>query len=228
MPLKNHQIRYLRGLTHGLNPVVMVAERGLAPSVMNEIEIAGHVLDNLLPGGGALAIPHNLFVKDDLLLVSQYEDGLLVYDIHQPLTPKLIAWYDTHPENTIYNGYYGNWGNYPWLPSGTIVTVDMQNGLFLLRLDAVSKANEPQQTSTLRTNVFPNPTNGPLQIALENAAMPWQFRLFDLNGKVLLEQTDLNQPQVVLQTAGLPQGLFFLEIQDAHQRKHVQKIAIGD
>lgn len=40
MPLKNHQIRYLRGLTHGLNPVVMVAERGLAPSVMNEIEIA--------------------------------------------------------------------------------------------------------------------------------------------------------------------------------------------
>ena len=40
MALKNAQKRYLRGLTHGLNPVVMVAERGLAPSVLKEMEIA--------------------------------------------------------------------------------------------------------------------------------------------------------------------------------------------
>lgn len=40
MALKNAQRRFLRGLTHGLNPVVMVAERGLAPTVMKEIEIA--------------------------------------------------------------------------------------------------------------------------------------------------------------------------------------------
>lgn len=40
MALKNAQKRYLRGLTHGLSPVVMVAERGLAPSVIKEIEIA--------------------------------------------------------------------------------------------------------------------------------------------------------------------------------------------
>lgn len=40
MALKNAQKRYLRGLTHGLSPVVMVAERGLAPSVMKELEIA--------------------------------------------------------------------------------------------------------------------------------------------------------------------------------------------
>jgi len=40
MALKNAQKRFLRGLTHGLNPVVMVADRGLAPSVMKEVEIA--------------------------------------------------------------------------------------------------------------------------------------------------------------------------------------------
>ena len=40
MALKNAQKRYLRGLTHGLKPVVMVAERGLAPSVLKEMEIA--------------------------------------------------------------------------------------------------------------------------------------------------------------------------------------------
>ncbi len=40
MALKNAQKRYLRGLTHSLNPVVMVAERGLAPTVLNEVDIA--------------------------------------------------------------------------------------------------------------------------------------------------------------------------------------------
>ena len=40
MALKNAQKRYLRGLTHALNPVVMIAERGLAPSVLKEMEIA--------------------------------------------------------------------------------------------------------------------------------------------------------------------------------------------
>jgi RNA-binding protein len=40
MALNNAQRKYLRGLTHGLNPVVMVAERGLVPSVLKEVEIA--------------------------------------------------------------------------------------------------------------------------------------------------------------------------------------------
>jgi RNA-binding protein len=40
MAVSNAQRKYLRGMTHGLNPVVMVAERGLAPTVMKEIEIA--------------------------------------------------------------------------------------------------------------------------------------------------------------------------------------------
>lgn len=40
MALDKAQKKFLRGLTHALHPVVMIAERGLAPSVMNEIEIA--------------------------------------------------------------------------------------------------------------------------------------------------------------------------------------------
>lgn len=43
MALDKAQKRFLRGLTHHLNPVVMIAERGLAASVMKEIEGAlGH------------------------------------------------------------------------------------------------------------------------------------------------------------------------------------------
>ena len=40
MSLNNRQIRHLRGLTHSLQPVVMVADKGLTENVMAEIESA--------------------------------------------------------------------------------------------------------------------------------------------------------------------------------------------
>ncbi len=40
MPLNPRQKRQLRGLTHQLQPVVMVADKGLNENVMNEIEAA--------------------------------------------------------------------------------------------------------------------------------------------------------------------------------------------
>lgn len=40
MPLSNRQLRHLRGLTHRLRPVVIVAERGLSENVMAEIDSA--------------------------------------------------------------------------------------------------------------------------------------------------------------------------------------------
>lgn len=40
MTLSNRQLRHLRGLTHNLQPVVMVADKGLTDNVMAEIESA--------------------------------------------------------------------------------------------------------------------------------------------------------------------------------------------
>ncbi|MEE4638635.1 MAG: YhbY family RNA-binding protein [Wenzhouxiangella sp.] len=40
MPLSNTQRKYLRGLTHDLDPVVMVADKGLSDNVRAEIEQA--------------------------------------------------------------------------------------------------------------------------------------------------------------------------------------------
>jgi RNA-binding protein len=40
MSLSSKQVRYLRGLTHHLKPVVTVAEKGLSENVMAEIETA--------------------------------------------------------------------------------------------------------------------------------------------------------------------------------------------
>ena len=40
MSLSNRQVRYLRGLTHHIKPVVMVSDKGLSENVMAEIETA--------------------------------------------------------------------------------------------------------------------------------------------------------------------------------------------
>lgn len=40
MSLSNRQLRYLRGLTHHLKPVVMVGDKGLTENVLAEIESA--------------------------------------------------------------------------------------------------------------------------------------------------------------------------------------------
>ncbi len=40
MSLTNSQLRHLRGLSHKLKPVVMVADKGLSENVLSEIETA--------------------------------------------------------------------------------------------------------------------------------------------------------------------------------------------
>lgn len=80
--------------------------------------------------------PHNPFLRGDLLFCSYYEDGLQVFDVSDPLNPQQVAYYDTYPDNTTYNGYNGNWGAYPFLPSGRILASDIVSGLFVLELDA--------------------------------------------------------------------------------------------
>jgi RNA-binding protein len=38
--MNKHAIKFLRGISHGINPVVMIADKGLTDNVMSEIEIA--------------------------------------------------------------------------------------------------------------------------------------------------------------------------------------------
>ncbi len=80
------------------------------------------------------SIAHNLMIKDNLVFVSYYHDGLQVFDITNPLNPERVAYYDTYmPENT--GGYAGSWGVYCFLPSGNILISDVQSGLFVLKMN---------------------------------------------------------------------------------------------
>jgi len=82
------------------------------------------------------AIAHNVLVHGNMLYVSYYHDGVVVFDITDPANPTLVAQYDTFDEQNGYHSYQGAWGVYPYLPSGTILVSDFENGLFVLTMDS--------------------------------------------------------------------------------------------
>ena len=88
------------------------------------------------------SIAHNLMIKDNLVYLSYYQDGLQVFDISDPSNPVQIAYYDTYtPVNT--GGYAGAWGVYAFLPSGKILISDVQSGLFVLNMEHVESQEIP-------------------------------------------------------------------------------------
>lgn len=190
------------------------------------LEIVKTFLDPLLPPGAYNAIPHNVYIKGNLLFDSQYEDGLLVYDISDPLAPVRIAYYDTHPENTQYNTYYGCWGNYPWLPSGTLIAGDMQNGLFLLKLTNATATHAPAPALSL--DIYPNPAREVLNIRRPEGQDAARLRVLSLAGQLLAEQIwPAGSTELRLPVGQLPAGVHLLELRSSNGAVVWKKVAVG-
>lgn len=80
------------------------------------------------PGTGT--VPHNVHVLGDFLVTSHYADGIVVHDISDPSNMVLVGEYDTHVGQEA--STTGNWGAYPFLPSGVILATDINTGLYVL------------------------------------------------------------------------------------------------
>ena len=82
-------------------------------------------------------IDHNQYVRGGLVFQSNYEAGLRVLDVTGVAAGTLteVAFFDTYPQGQAVS-FDGQWANYPYLPSGTLLANDIQNGLFVLTPDA--------------------------------------------------------------------------------------------
>ena len=81
---------------------------------------------------GTNVIPHNVHVKGDFLITSYYTTGVQIVNAKYPDLLVEVGFYDTFQQNNADN-YRGNWGAYPYLPSGVILASDRDNGLFILQ-----------------------------------------------------------------------------------------------
>lgn len=96
-------------------------------SDLNNIQL----LDQYQNSPGDSAIPHNTFFLGDYLFTSYYRNGLTLVDASLKNNLVEIGRYDTSPFSSD-DGFEGNWGVYPYLPSGNIIASDREEGLFIL------------------------------------------------------------------------------------------------
>ena len=76
------------------------------------------------------SIVHNVHVRKDLFAVtSWYRDGFTIVDCSRPNNLITTGYYDNYISTG--NGFNGVWGVYPFLPSGTIVVSNIEDGLYV-------------------------------------------------------------------------------------------------
>jgi len=113
--------------------------------------------------------PHNPFIVGDYLHISYYADGAQIYDITNRIQPKRVAYYDTY---TVHNGtgyhdngvhaWNGQWGSYPFLPSGCLLSSDISSGLHTFNMDlpVSDSTNLGVVNRSIGDVYFSNSTNG--------------------------------------------------------------------
>lgn len=190
----------------------------------NELEFISTMGSNASKG----SIVHNPFIKDNLVYASYYHDGVVVFDISTPSAPKLLARYDTYPQNDTlkdesmrYYSFEGCWNVYPFFPSGNIIASDMTNGLFVLKLDTVPIPDPPVFNDVKVQN---NPFRDKLYLQIESSQKSeWQFELYDTYGHILGTQKMLlaqgvHKP-VLFENLALSNGMYILRVKNDQNAK---------
>jgi choice-of-anchor B domain-containing protein len=173
------------------------------------------VLATFNSGVDPQSMAHNGIIKNDLLYLGYYHDGLRIFDISDPSNPVQTWMYDTYLPNN-HNSYKGAWGVYPYLPSGNIIVSDMQSGLFILDCTVVTTLEE----INLVNQLFPNPTQNTFTIQSENATL---FELFNILGEKVKE-VNITNTQTKIQRDELANGLYFYILSNKHNKIDSEKI----
>ena len=150
------------------------------------------------------SMAHNGIIKNNMLFIAYYHDGLRVFDISNPFNPIQTWMYDTYSPNS-HASYKGAWGVYPYFQSENIVVSDMQSGLYILKLDNNTFVSE----NNLKKMVYPNPVNEYFSIQSEIN----NFELFDITQTKVM-QKKINGYQVTIDRKNIKSGVYFYKIKN--------------
>lgn len=170
---------------------------------------------------GDLTVAHNLVVKDNLLFVSYYHEGLQIYNLDDPAKPRKVGHYytfdiekdKTGTEPYSYPGFSGAWGVYPLLPNGFILVSDRNSGLFAIDISPIDKRHHAVLYD--KKTVFPNPMTTSVKLVYPSNKII-KVELFDINGKFIEEAVNLQDIYGVTEvnfSQLLTQGYYILKVE---------------
>lgn len=157
------------------------------------------------------SIPHNLIYSGDYLYVSFYFDGLYVFDTSDPNNISLAGFYDTSNRPHFNNVYQGNWGVYPFLPSGKVLVSDMQEGLFVLEPTFATGIDDANLNTDFSFIVYPNPTTDFLTVTTTKFERDVEYIITDISGRVVRDGK-LYKSQTNINVNDLTTGIYVLSV----------------
>ncbi len=176
------------------------------------------IISTLNSGVDENSMAHNIMIKEDLLYISYYHDGLQIFDISDPYEPKNVGFYDTYL-SLDHDFYKGAWGIYCYLPSGNLLVSDMSEGLFIFdaAADGENITTTPQPLAISSSNITAFPTLFESAITVEAQVAPTTIvnaKIYDVEGQIhLVEKLPANNNQWTIEmTKDLPAGTYFLEL----------------
>ncbi len=111
-------------------------------------------LDRIQTSLATGTIPHNAHVYQQWVVTSYYTSGVQIVDAKYTELLVEVGYFDTSP-NFSGNGFYGNWGAYPYFNSELIACSDIEEGLYLLSPEYV-------QASRVFVEVYDSITKAPM------------------------------------------------------------------
>ena len=174
------------------------------------------VLSTFNSGVDPNSMAHNGIIKDNLLYIAYYHDGLRVFDITNPSNPVQVNNYDTYLPND-HISYRGAWGVYPYLESGNVLVSDMQTGLYVFELSNSSTFISEDKNSI---SVFPNPASYEFII---NNDLSSRLEIYDILGKPVMNY-NLFKGMNFLNRKNLKNGVYILKFYSLDSLISTEKI----
>ena len=132
-------------------------------------------------------IPHNIIISNGLAFVSNYKEGLRIFDItNKPI--KEVAHYDTFLKDLDYD-FGGAWGVYIFEEDNLILVSDRQSGLFLLDFPVktfLQSARDANQVSTPFINTES------LILFQTDKKETYTFSIYNILGQIIYEKSEFS------------------------------------
>ncbi len=171
--------------------------------IANPIEDTAFYNTNYATAIISTATPHNPFVvNNNIVAISYYRDGTVLFDVSDTKNPIRVGYFDSYMQDNnggLLCNYCGVWGSYTQLPNNILLSLDMQNGLFVLDISNVLSVKEKNIKSSI--HFYPNPSSDYLNFSKSYD----QILVYNNVGQLVIENYSKNQ---VLNIKQLKNGIY--------------------